>query len=601
MDTMPTPHPTEAPGRLAPLRPESRHIDLPSEILAESPRAFVAQAPVGLYVTAALLGAFVWPLFIVGSLLAGFGGVFAGTAAIGTITRDHTGLGTFPSGFVTTVLLAGGLAALGAVVSAVMVPAGLLLVARVRPRAYGTEAAFQQAVAGRIAAVVLAPLLLTVPFLLLVPGRLGDAGWDYFAAHRPFLLMWMVVAGSCAYGLLRAAVPVPRLLGIQSVGALRTVALTDAARSDRARAILGVDDPRAAHVLAADLAHVDLHIGPQMPLRALEAVIRGAWVAALVVFPLMLMMEEPLLWIIAAGYDSSSDLVGYPLPLVLLAAVSLAGWVAASTAAYAGLLRLLPNRFAASWIAAAASVGLGGALLVALLVLRGPLGWSGRATLDALLTQPVVMVPLALLAFIAMGIVLHRQAVTVLVGPAHWYARRPVDFTAIVPPTGTRTQWAQRLDVQDAEHRTMARRALAQEERRIQKAARAEEQQMPSAPHVPAPAQDAVRQGAEQVRTRVDEMLPAARIRHGAPVQKQSTVRLPDFGRSAAAARPILRHRAEATSDRNGIPAGVDVLRDRGVGATGERARRLIGRLAGRAGRAGERRAGGAGRRVERW
>ena len=445
---------------------------LPQEILVESRRTItrrllrISWAPglvlAGLWAVLALLYVFgtsptMWTL----SLLVGLGDPVLLRATV-------RGLGFTSTQLWTIFLLA---PTLGPLLGAPLLPVAASAVARMRPREYLSEQAFQRAVAERITAILLAPPIAAE--LLVTALMLAGADLVHWAAPSGGTLAALAaafLAGRLAWTVLIRIVSAPRVLGIEPVSEVRARAQLDRDPAERARA--------AKLVLAQDRRHLPPNPGtPQAsaglrPAGALRALAQYGRVLLVSILPIV----AAVAWVIFSIIDLVAVFAGMSGPLrpdsppvgaisrvlvlesvlVFVLFALAAGFAPGLAAAMAGgaRSRVLDERTYEAWSdrarvnawearvvqgSAWIVTGFAAVALVAWEILTRATAVASAVTVTWTVIGFVILLPLVFAgAFPAMATGLRD----VLYGPAGRYMRRETPFVLVAPEVGTRTEMA---------------------------------------------------------------------------------------------------------------------------------------------------------------
>ncbi|WP_010532887.1 hypothetical protein [Brachybacterium squillarum] len=454
----------------------------PAEIIAESRAALrrrllrTAWLPclILLALWYGLILLYIWgaaPTFWLLSLLVSAGsgmGVRTVAALIG-LDRDQLAL--------TNALLPIGATAL----SLALIPLAVALIAPLAPRTFLSEQAFQRTVSRRLATVMIAPPLLTVPLLLAAVvlgvrmpwGRLG-AG-PLMATCLALLLI--LLAWACIARWWSA----PRVLGVKPAADLERTARLDRDH-DRRRAA-------ARQVLAQDRRHLPptpaspesrAALSPVGLLRSLRVIAAGsvAWVAipVLVLGWLVMGTADAVLLFARTGASTladAPDVLAWPvaavcLPiglLVLLAVAASPGVAALLSARRRAEVRDL--RTYADWAVRARVnawevslvrwTGVLAGLAVALGATTAGIVLAIAQQGDALTATWLVLDVLVLAPLVGLGTAagMRRGARDVFYGPAGRYMRRESSYALVAPELGTRADRAADPAVRAAQRRRL--------------------------------------------------------------------------------------------------------------------------------------------------
>ena len=444
-------------------------VDLPEEVLCESERSMRAAAGRKIWVWMAIVGFVSWgalAMVFLGSLTPLF--LFLPIFAIADpsfVASLLNGLGASPG---VVLFIAFGSAPLGALAGLGAAALGLRSVARLRPREYLTEKEFRRAIGWSFAKWILWPELAVIVLSMILTALPGNtfilADFSYIVVSG-YLQMFVIalLSAPLAAGLARASNP----LKLPGLGELEM----------RRQAAIGTDNyGHYTRVLfAQDRRHLPRNrfiANPRVVAQSFRTIARYRWwqvlTVAVLVVPFYYFADFGQLFTFDGNVGDISGATDFSLTTRIAALVLLVAWLSAFAwlpPLVLSLFHLIPpskrgvrdqrtyptiaermavNRWERGvvWVTTLGLAAVEAVCLIALLVVL-------QVTGDAALAGPVHLWVLGISGFAAsaLGMIATYRAMaidlrTIVYGPAGWYMRREVPFSAIAPQRGTRTDLA---------------------------------------------------------------------------------------------------------------------------------------------------------------
>ena len=444
-------------------------VDLPEEVLCESARSMRAAAGRKIWVWMAIVGFVSWgalAMAFLGSLtpLFSFLPILA-LAEPSFVASLLNGLGASPG---VVLFIAFGSAPFGALAGLGAAALGLRSVARLRPREYLTEKEFRRAIGWSFAKWILWPELAVIVLSMILtalPGNtfiLADFSYIVVSGYLQMLVVALLSAPLAA-GLARASNP----LKLPGLGELEV----------RRQSAIGTDNyGHYTRVLfAQDRRHLPRNrftANPRVVAQSFRTIARYRWwqvlIVAVLVVPFYYFADFGQLFTLDGSVGDISGATDFSLSTRIAALALLIAWLSAFAwlpPLVLSLFHLIPpskrgvrdqrtyptitermavNRWERGvvWVTTLGLAAVEAVCLIALLVVL-------QVTGDADLAGPVHLWVLGISGFAAsaLGMIATYRAMaidlrTIVYGPAGWYMRREVPFSAIAPQRGTRTDLA---------------------------------------------------------------------------------------------------------------------------------------------------------------
>ena len=444
-------------------------VDLPEEVLCESARSMRAAAGRKIWVWMAIVGFVSWgalAMAFLGSLtpLFSFLPILA-LAEPSFVASLLNGLGASPG---VVLFIAFGSAPFGALAGLGAAALGLRSVARLRPREYLTEKEFRRAIGWSFAKWILWPELAVIVLSMILtalPGNtfiLADFSYIVVSGYLQMLVVALLSAPLAA-GLARASNP----LKLPGLGELEV----------RRQSAIGTDNyGHYTRVLfAQDRRHLPRNrftANPRVVAQSFRTIARYRWwqvlIVAVLVVPVYYFADFGQLFTLDGSVGDISGATDLSLSTRIAALALLIAWLSAFAwlpPLVLSLFHLIPpskrgvrdqrtyptitermavNRWERGvvWVTTLGLAAVEAVCLIALLVVL-------QVTGDADLAGPVHLWVLGISGFAAsaLGMIATYRAMaidlrTIVYGPAGWYMRREVPFSAIAPQRGTRTDLA---------------------------------------------------------------------------------------------------------------------------------------------------------------